>query len=58
METERRVYRVMVVSGGRFRPPETLRPERGQPLSFLVEVDQRKAANPLMVFFSRDSAPW
>ena len=28
------------ISGGIFRPPETLRPQRGQPLTVLVEIDQ------------------
>jgi hypothetical protein len=31
-----------VVCGGRFRPPDTLRPERGQPSAELVQIHQRK----------------
>src|SRR5450759_185546 len=37
-----------------FRPPDTLRPERGQPFAVQVEIDQREAgAQPVMVL--RDS---
>ncbi len=40
----------LLISGGRFRPAETLRPLGGQPVAVLVEIHQRKArAQPLMV---------
>src|ERR1035438_6076478 len=41
---------LFIISGGRFRPSETLRPQRDQTLAVLIEVNQRKGRQqPLMV---------
>ncbi len=38
--------------GAVFLPPETLRPERGQPLAVLAEMDQGEAgAQPVVILF-------
>lgn len=39
------------VFGSHFRLPDTLRPDRGQPLAVLVEIDQRKGGQQPFVIF-------